>query len=454
MTNYYPTLTQSYKSVGGYTQNVGVAVPTASVSKWELVLLGAWIASFTVGLDAVFDLKLFDIIGAITIWRYRSIVLCGFKEKSKTGVTLRWVSIMFSIGFFIAILRVGEPIFVAIVLLRLARLFSYFSALLIFRALPFNARQLRIVIWIFCGSCLAQAILILLQEQGLVPLFWSIAEMAIYGRIYSTGTLGLNHLNQVLFMVVGLCATLSLVFTGRVRRSLRLVIVGVGCPMMLFAMLVGEARSGLVALAVMSSIIAIRMKKLILIVLIIPLSIVIDASLGLDIQARISNMWEQKFTQRMVPGLPGAETIEALDAPRPLIWRKSVNRLVEDPIILLVGAGFQNYKGLGAGGVAAGHNLYLHVLVELGIMGIASFLAFLMVLYRSLKSGKHDSADSSRIKMFGLTLFITLLVLGLFNESLYPQRAIMGFMGFALAYIAVAGHRGWTIQPYQRVGIH
>ena len=433
-----------HQPVSAYSKMNGGAVPRKSISKWELVLIGTWIASFTVGIDILFELKLYDIIGLITIWHFRSAVFSGFSEKSLIGFAFRWLTIMFLVGFLIAIVRVGEPFFIAIAVLRLLRLLSYFSIFLIIRALPLNLQNLRMLIWIITSACLAQAVIILFQEQGFIPIFWSEKEIAVYGRLYSTGTLGLNHLNQVLFMTVGICSLLSIVSTGQVRKLWRIAIVAFSCPIMIFAILVGEARSGLVAIAVLGVVLAVQFQRLMILLLIVPLSLGIDASLGLDIRSRISNMWEQKVERRVIPGLTGADAIEALDEPRPRIWGRSLARLGEDPTLWLVGTGFQNYSGIEARGAAAGHNLYLHVLVELGITGLVFFLLFLRVLFIQVKRMHSDSKETTRIKIFCLASLITLLVLGMFNETLYPQRAIMGFMGFALAYIAVVGNRGWS----------
>lgn len=442
------TLAQPYQPILDYQKQVVTAPPSTMVTNRELFILGIWIASFTVGLDVFFELKLYDIVGVIAIWHFRSQVWRGFRERSRVGSIFRWLVVVFVVGFLVSIVRVGEPFFIAVTSLRLVRLFLYFSIFLVIRAIPFDVIRLRILIWVFTISCLGQAILIFLQEQGVVPIFWSLKEVAIYGRLYSTGTLGLNHINQVLYMSLGICAALSLTIIKRKWIILHIAFVGFACTLMVYAILVGEARSGLVALAVILMILAIQFRKIIALILIIPLFVLIDASLGLENQAKVAKMWDKDVIQKSAPGLSGVDAIEALDAPRPKIWGDSLLRLSEDPTFLLIGAGFQNYKGLGARGAAAGHNMYLHVLVELGIVGLFIYIAFLLFLFKYIKRRKNECNESIRIKIFGIVFFGVLLVLGLFNESLYPQRAIMGFMGFALAYLAVVGHHAWSVRPY------
>ena len=43
----------------------------------------------------------------------------------------------------------------------------------------------------------------------------------------------------------------------------------------------------------------------------------------------------------------------------------------------------------------------------------------------------------------GTTLILVLLATGMVQQSLYPFTSLAGFMGFALAYLAVVTHHGW-----------
>jgi O-antigen ligase len=96
------------------------------------------------------------------------------------------------------------------------------------------------------------------------------------------------------------------------------------------------------------------------------------------------------------------------------------------------------------------------VLTELGLVGLVAFLLWLAALWRHLAVPPIASADPSvlSIRYAGVICLVTVMGLGLFNEALYPSRALPGFMGFFLGFLAVVGHPGWfdpVAPPYDQL---
>ena len=164
---------------------------------------------------------------------------------------------------------------------------------------------------------------------------------------------------------------------------------------------------------------------------------------GLDIYSLTKDLYQTRIERKMAKDFREIERLEDIDRRRPEHWKETIQRMYEQLDYVIFGAGFQNFGNLNVGASAA-HNVYLHVLAELGIVGFLIFSAWLLALRRSLANLRKSNAPLYFQLVYPASAcYVNLLVLGLFNETLYPSRAIPGFMGFALAYFAVVMHRKW-----------
>ncbi len=78
------------------------------------------------------------------------------------------------------------------------------------------------------------------------------------------------------------------------------------------------------------------------------------------------------------------------------------------------------------------HSLYLHLLVELGLLGLMAFgaiwLGFFKKVWTYLRSVKFESADQSQLLLnIGLAL-IWLLAYGLFDVTILNERVLLYLM--------------------------
>jgi hypothetical protein len=109
------------------------------------------------------------------------------------------------------------------------------------------------------------------------------------------------------------------------------------------------------------------------------------------------------------------------------IWKERLEFLDEKPLRWLLGSGFG--AAVDSGNFA--HMLFLHIIVELGLVGLAVFLIlFLRILYHSHHKG------SAKRSIFWVT--IALLFASLTQETFYPVAAMGHFFGFYLFSVAIA----------------
>lgn len=79
------------------------------------------------------------------------------------------------------------------------------------------------------------------------------------------------------------------------------------------------------------------------------------------------------------------------------------------------------------------HNAYLHVLAELGVAGLAVFVAFLVVSWRSLRQRRPDDPDADRFLTALAAGFVVALVGALFmTQQFYSPMWFLPALGVAL----------------------
>lgn len=104
---------------------------------------------------------------------------------------------------------------------------------------------------------------------------------------------------------------------------------------------------------------------------------------------------------------------------RDQIWTNRLEFLNEDPVRWVLGTGFGSSRQSGENA----HLLYLHVVVETGLVGLLFFLLLVAALLRALYR-----AGGARSPVLWGT--VALLFSGLTQETLYPVPAFLNFLAF------------------------
>lgn len=410
----------------------------------------------------VSELKLFDLLSAFGIfYLFRNVVWSDrIKKDSVTSWSYRVLYIAFY-GVIITFIRYGDPLWMAVVLLRYFRFFVYIIIFIVLKNLNLSQIDLAKLIAVIFYAIFLQAAIITLQHLGLLPILWPSYELH-ESDIFS-GTLGLNHVNNVSFMIIGIAvgiAKLQIDNYGTIKK-INLIITLSGICMMISSMFLGEARSSLLCLCVFSLFLVKKIKGVVIIAGVIVIGLLLSSYIGVDIIEQGKHVFDYRLVRKIDNDRNNSSpmAIENIDNQRVRIWKTTIYYLIEYPNNLLFGTGFQNFKrlsrnykkelpnkvfGVEPQNASSGHNLYIHVLSELGIVGLVIFIRWLIELYRSIKETKKLETKLADILFFpGIACLFSILSLTTVNEVLYCHRNVPGFLGFFLSYIALITHQNW-----------
>ena len=112
---------------------------------------------------------------------------------------------------------------------------------------------------------------------------------------------------------------------------------------------------------------------------------------------------------------------------RLLLWSDQVQYLNEQPLRWIIGAGF----GTSAGSTGNDNILFLQIINETGLLGLAAFMFVIWEICRRI----HFAGPNSRPMLFGT---IAILVASVGQETLYPVPAMGQFIAFYTLCLALA----------------
>ena len=129
-------------------------------------------------------------------------------------------------------------------------------------------------------------------------------------------------------------------------------------------------------------------------------------------------------------------------------WQKAVNYLWSEPLVILTGVGFDcwQYSLYQNCGLANGHNLYLHIWAELGLVGGIIYIAFFIRLAIRFFIFMQQKGEASKIGGLTFCLMLSLFVWNMTEVGLYPSitrinalHAIMFLLGLMISYLRYLG---------------
>jgi O-antigen ligase len=187
------------------------------------------------------------------------------------------------------------------------------------------------------------------------------------------------------------------------------------------AVFLSEHRTGLVLMSVFA-VITFRPKTPHLVAALLALCIAGSATMFMwgDMYDSVSGTVERHST------IPDSYAVDGF-ALRDQIWASRLAFLNENKIRWIAGTGFGSAPETGPNA----HMLYLHIVIECGLIGLSLFLAFVWRVLRVLWS-----TEGPPRALFWAT--ICLLITSITEETFYPVAAFGHFIGLFLASIAIA----------------
>jgi len=125
-----------------------------------------------------------------------------------------------------------------------------------------------------------------------------------------------------------------------------------------------------------------------------------------------------------------ASSTTAASAGRLWIWEKGIDKMLDDPINIILGVGWDTYAGYV--GIVS-HNEYLTKLFELGILGLFSYLMIFYLVFKKIKKGILVSEDEQRIMLISFIFGYSGLLVSIFFVNLFnPWFFIWSYIGLCL----------------------
>jgi O-antigen ligase len=174
------------------------------------------------------------------------------------------------------------------------------------------------------------------------------------------------------------------------------------------------------------------------------------AAIGLPVIALLGAKYGADFIQRMVSQGSAADVGE-VSSGRTDLWMGAISRMMETPVSLITGFGWNVYDSMGF--ILVPHNHYILLWFELGLIGIACYLVVIRTLLRSALSGLQTATPEVQSYLIALVFAIMILSVAIIFEQLYkPWYYIWPYMGITLRAALLARRSSVIPQPAGSTG--
>jgi O-antigen ligase len=165
-------------------------------------------------------------------------------------------------------------------------------------------------------------------------------------------------------------------------------------------------------------------------------------AVGIPIVAAVGAKYGGQFIQRMMSQGSAADVGE-VSSGRTDLWAAAIGRMMETPISLITGFGWDVYESMGFALVP--HNHYILLWFELGLVGLGCYMLVIRTLVRLALSGLRTGAPELRGYLIALVFGVMILSIAILFEQLYkPWYYIWCYVGITLRFAMLARQRQVT----------
>jgi len=325
---------------------------------------------------------------------------------------------------------------------RLIRFSAYFFSGAYVVVLVNTPRKLKHILTILYLNVVIQAILSTAQRLGWIGSFYSAFYIQAYGAL-PVGTLSAHHkqIGVVMLLGLGIGLTYLRVKKNLIQRIVNIIFVGLMFSASVFAL----SRTAWLGMAGMAlGYLFIYKGRSIGMGLLLLIGLVGLTLLMTQLEVNILGVLEEDVNLVLIDRVERLG-VEGLTSDRQIIYETVPNRIARNPWIIFVGTGFQNQSSFFYGSGA--HNNYLHVWMELGIIGFIVYMGMLRQILFDLWSGakRLSSKFEKTLAMDTFAVFIGILFTMLVGETLWAQPSMrtMTAQIMILVGLAVAPLHNW-----------
>jgi O-antigen ligase len=167
-------------------------------------------------------------------------------------------------------------------------------------------------------------------------------------------------------------------------------------------------------------------------------------AVGLPIIALVGAKYGAEFFQRVMSQGSAADVGE-VSSGRTILWMGAIGRMMETPLSLITGFGWNVYDSMGFSLVP--HNHYILVWFELGLVGLGCYLLVIRALVRAALSGLRGGPIEVQPYLIAMVFGLMILSVAIMFEQLYkPWYYIWPYAGMTLRAALLARKQGATSQ--------
>ena len=294
-----------------------------------------------------------------------------------------------------------------------------------------NTKVYKKYVLLFLILVSACALIVILQNIGIVPYLWSDVYFEDYEGFLS-GTLGPNKIVLGMTMLISICFIIGLIYTK--SSKLPKLLLYVPFSLAIIALILSGSRTSYVAFGVfLIYFLFTYTSRFIFFSIVVGIFVMIVISFTPQIVEKIVYVIESRITNKLsnpeeLESFQDAgQVYEDLGSGRDRLHSSYIKFIIGRGQIIPFGQGFNNRSGVGF----SAHNMYLTLIVELGLVGL--FLYFNWILsYLSISKKKQPG-----VQIAANGLVFAMLISLYFGEHLYIYRPLFGLLGFYMITFVV-----------------
>jgi O-antigen ligase len=165
----------------------------------------------------------------------------------------------------------------------------------------------------------------------------------------------------------------------------------------------------------------------------------------LPVVALLGAKYGVELIQRVSSQASSAD-VNDLSSGRLDLWWTAINRMMESPVTLISGFGWNVYDSMGFPLVP--HNHYILLWFELGLIGLSCYLLVISSLFSITMGSLRAAAAEERSYLLAFLFALIVLSVSICFEQLYkPWLYIWPYSGLALRAAVASRHRRVTASP-------